>query len=233
MKRLYSFIFLFALTAFARGDDFFPNATLWKPCATYNNPSVGTAINDIEQHYKPLSYMQPASTYRDGDLVTWAHELTHAVNSLIRNTFGNSDTHQSVYLLHDVAYVFRTPKCNLYDVRQRVTTQGYSYDLYFVRQMSDWHHQPLYPLDELQAYTNGTVAGLEKYGATSRVKFSLERAEEFNGYAHDILRTVKELDPGYADLAKLESYVTKNTEILSALRQKVSQAAAASQQGRT
>jgi hypothetical protein len=121
--------------------------------------NLGKYLSDIESHvdYSKL----PRANYRSNDQVTWAHESTHAINSVIRNKYGNNTN--AIYLLYNDAIVLREPPVTLSDVAKIIplSLRGMSYNLYLKSQTRYWNGQPLYILDELSAYTNGTLVGME------------------------------------------------------------------------
>lgn len=174
------------------------------PVCTPGFTNANPIVQDIGQHYNPK--LMPASTYQDADIVTWGHELTHAVNSNIRNLVGGSDTHQGLYLLNGSCVYFSIPKCTLYDVRARITQKGPSYQTYLINQMPDWHRNPLYLLDELQAYTNGTAVGIQAK-LYERARGSLASADEFYRYALATRRAIQDLDPTWAELPRFQAYL--------------------------
>jgi len=98
--------------------------------------------------------------YRDEDIVTWAHEGTHSINSRIRNTM-NIDN--GFYILNGKAVTLSHPNITLRDIAKAVPDKkrGRLYNTYLVKQQTAWNTTPLYCLDELTAYINGTIVAVE------------------------------------------------------------------------
>lgn len=120
--------------------------------------------------------------YRDPDVVTWAHECTHSVNSRIRQHF---KVKNGYYLLRGkVFYLRHNPKFTLSDVADKIPNdeRGEIFPLYMQQQTQYWDDTPLYILDECISYLNGTIVGIEK-GNITRAKDSFWRCEEMFRYA--------------------------------------------------
>lgn len=134
----------------------------------------GTVLNDIDCQLN-LNHI-----YRSDDKVTWAHEATHGVNARIRNLFRQDNGY---YLLKGDCFVIESPNITLNDVAKSIpeANRGIVYDLYLVKAVSDWNKTPLYVLDELIAYINGCLAGLE-YNMKDRTVFSYNRVVELWHY---------------------------------------------------
>ncbi len=121
------------------------------------SPSLGTVLGDIE------SRMPPGHIYRfPDDLITWAHETTHGLNSRVRNAnYKPGTTPNAFYVLEGKALLLQEPKgLLLSDVARRIPTalRGKIYKLYMIDQQSGWNDRPLYMWDEWVSYANGTAA---------------------------------------------------------------------------
>lgn len=97
--------------------------------------------------------------YKDNDIVTWAHEGTHAVNSRLRR----SGVDNAYYLLNWVGIGISHPDMTLRDLAKIIPIEdrGKIYDIYLIQAQEYWNETPLYIVDELVAYTNGCVVALE------------------------------------------------------------------------
>lgn len=105
-------------------------------------------LKDLETH------IRPDHPYRDGNLVTWAHETTHGINADLRNTYGGS----CYYLLNgQFARIKHRSNKKLSQVANVVPSplRDHLYNLYLVEQRRDWEDEPYYILDEWVAYSNG------------------------------------------------------------------------------
>lgn len=153
----------------------------------------------------------PWTNYLDSDDVTSAHEGTHAINAGIRNrtweaafgislaTFrpiGESGRMVPVSALFQGGAIYgcymldgegiRLPPLNGVTLEQVAASipredRGPRYKLYMLQQATYWNDSPLYPLDELCAYTNGMLAGRD-LGREDRAEQSRERGEEMLRY---------------------------------------------------
>lgn len=118
--------------------------------------------------------------YRDDDKVTWAHEGTHSINSRIRQL---NKVDNGYYLLDGRGVVFSSPDFTLNEVAQAVpkSRRGKIYNTYLVEQTKYWNNTPLYCFDELTAYINGTIVGVE-YKMRKRALESYSHAVEMYYY---------------------------------------------------
>jgi hypothetical protein len=149
----------------------------------------------------------PTPTYwRDerepDDLVTWAHEATHGMTGVVKGKgYG-------LYLLDGKAVVFDAhPRVTIGQVAAMVpeADRGQVFDLYMVKQRADWNAEPLYLLDEWNAYVHGSLAR-KQLGQKSRQE--TERfAREMERYCRCLVTAVELLDPGYRELPALQAFV--------------------------
>jgi hypothetical protein len=141
-----------------------------KPLRTVDIPGT---LGDLESHLKaghPYSgmvrgddwpYPPPFEGFGSDDKVTDAHEVTHGINSRIRN---EHRVKNGYYCLEDRAFLIPTnPDFTLRELAEAIPKdeRGRSFDLYLVKQQRYWNDDPLYPLDELVAYAMGAKAGYE------------------------------------------------------------------------
>lgn len=120
------------------------------------SPQLGKVLSDIE------SRMPSNHRYRfPDDLVTWAHETTHGLNSRIRNTNRiNGIKTNAFYVMDGKGLIFEEPTdFRLSDVAPIIPAnlRGGIYKLYMIDQQKYWNNEPLYMWDEWTAYTNGTL----------------------------------------------------------------------------
>jgi hypothetical protein len=133
--------------------------------------------------------------YRDDDKVTWAHEGTHSINSRMRNTMG---VQNGYYLLDRQGIGLSNPKLTLKEIADAVPSdkRGRLYKLYMVDAQKWWNETPLYCVDELVAYINGSIVGVENE-MDKRALDSYIRAVEMYGYcivAYDLCKTRSYID---------------------------------------
>src|SRR4029079_3457827 len=101
----------------------------------------------------------------EADIMTSAHESSHAINNEMANANGGRGKFVGLYGLNDMGFVIAEPKVTISQVAQKVP-QGFRggvcgvYDLYMVSQAKDWGDSPLYICDEWTAYTNGATVAL-------------------------------------------------------------------------
>ena len=167
-----------------------------KPIREVDCSNYGKTLCDIESH------MPRSHVYRDQDKVTWAHETTHGLNSLLRN---KHNAESALYMLNNNAFLFKDqPRTTLQKISELTTYRGGVYNLYLIQQQSYWNNQPLYVLDEYVSYINGTYTGLDLNLNRGE---SLEYALEFNFYAQALIKSIEQEDPNYPDLDILANFV--------------------------
>lgn len=120
---------------------------------------LGAVLADVDSRL-PAKGLTSSATYRDNDPITWTHEATHGVNSLVRNTYApNGSEYNAAYCLNGRAAVIREPRpVTLSEVARMVPAAlrgQQTFNLYLVQQRRYWNDCPLYMLDEWSAYTNG------------------------------------------------------------------------------
>ncbi len=181
------------------------------PLRQVQTTQLGNVLADIE------SRMPTGHVYRDQDMVTWAHETTHGINSRLRVAQKRPRVNV-FYVTHGRAIVLAEPRVKLAHVAAAVPPRlrGGVYQLYLQQSLRDWNDSPLYVLDEWMGYTNGTAAlvdlrvlGLWRGGARSD---TTEYMIEFAGYAAALLSVVERDDPSYAQLAELREFIRWSTE---------------------
>lgn len=139
---------------------------------------MGLRLWDIESH-APSGH-----PYKDPDKITWAHETTHYLNSVLRNRSSNSSnsrryvpivspfrvgmpkvlicaaasTSNGFYIGGDQAVILEEPKGTISAVADAVPAalRGDIFKLYMVDQQQYWNDQPLYMIDEAMCYLNGS-----------------------------------------------------------------------------
>jgi len=117
---------------------------------------LGIVLGDIE------SRMPSRHQYKfPSDLITWAHETTHGLNSNIRNAnFQSGKTVNAFYVLDGKALLMEEPKgFGLSDIAPIIPSElrGGIYKMYMIEQQRSWNDRPLYTWDEWVAYANGTA----------------------------------------------------------------------------
>lgn len=144
-----------------------PVWTTYAPLRTIRD--MGPVLTDVESHlHAGHPYANP------GDLVNWAHEGTHGINSDLRQTYHRA----GFYVLNNRAVLIDNPPITLTAVAREIppSLRGFCYSLYFVQQLRDWDDTPTYPFDEWVSYSNGAEARLRRNipGRDDTVQFALE-----------------------------------------------------------
>lgn len=122
---------------------------------------LGTALADIDSRL-PATGLVSSATYRDQDRLTWTHEATHGVNSLVRTRYApRTGGYNAAYVLGGRAAVILEPRpVRLQEVARFVPNElkGHTtYSMYMVNAAVSWNNEPLYVFDEWTAYTNSAT----------------------------------------------------------------------------
>ena len=148
-----------------------------------------------------------------GDLVTWAHEMSHGVS----NRLHASTVKHGIYVGGGKGIVLRHPKVTIEQVANAVpkNKRGPVFKLYMVEQRKDWNKSPIYLLDEHNAYITGAIArrqlGWEKRSETE------DFAREMELYCRVMLSVVQKRDPEYPDLQHLKDFINWQSDRFAAL----------------
>lgn len=129
----------------------------------------------------------------DGDLITWAHEGTHFLNSRL-----SKPGTRGFYMLDGLAWYLPVPKnTRLAHVAEAVPKEyrGKTYRTYLIDAQRDWGDIALYPFDEAIAYWHGAVVRHER-GQQDRQE--TERfGVELLVYCKYVVQEVERRDPTY------------------------------------
>jgi len=179
-----------------------------------NVTNYHSVLNEIEAR------MPAQHIYRDSDRVGHTHETTHGLNSRLRNKWGSTGTINCAYFAGTGGQfiLLREPRVTLRQIASRVPTNlrrdsyGGIYNTYLIQMQSHWNNQPLYVLDELSSYYNGTLYCMETGGNRhgTRLHLSTEATLEFLYYAHILVELTPE---SYPDKDKLREAV-RSTNVL-------------------
>lgn len=160
---------------------------------TQNAGDFGPVVTDIENH------LYAGHPYRDNDRITWTHEGTHGVNSLLRNKYGQP----TFYVLKNNAYTMNEPLTKINEVARMIPWRlrgDQTYSLYCLQSIQSWNDQPSYLFDEWVAYTNGTIARY-KLGIKDR-RETIQYMFELGIYSTCVPYTSKERFPVMRDFLK-------------------------------
>lgn len=162
---------------------------------------LGVTLNDVE------SRLKDGHPYTHISKITWVHETTHGINSLIRNKYKVG--HNAFYVLDGKGIVFKEPKTTLTKIAGNIPPElrGPSYELYLVQQRKDWNDCPLYLFDEWTAYINGSICGVELNH--EGWEYSLLQAHNFNVYCIYTIKTVRDEHKEY-DVSSLDEFLKWN-----------------------
>lgn len=174
-----------------------------QPCREFSHQSK--TLSDIEGHIRESA----AQIYRDHDLVTSAHELSHGIASETRQQVGANCN--AFYCLNNNVFICREPRLRKHQVCAYVpqNLRGDVWGLYMAGQQ-EWDDKPTYILDEWIAYINGAMTGREIPTGNRSTDADIRHCVEFAGYASALLVAIEQLDPQYPDKAKLEDFVAYN-----------------------
>jgi hypothetical protein len=171
----------------------------WLKLEPSRKPTESGILGDVDCHL-PAGHI-----YRDNDKVTWAHETTHGINARIRN---ENRVSNGYYCLFNRAFSIDSPRITLRQIADATPAKlrsGKTYKLYLVQQQRYWNDTPLYVLDELTAYTNGALAGIENE-MVDRATYSLECAKEMLEFSKIALNLSPSNYAHKTDLAKFISW---------------------------
>lgn len=160
-----------------------PRWTTHEP-VTSPNPSLGNVLSDIDSH------MTPGHIYRDSDRVTWGHETTHGIASLLRKKAGVG--YEGLYVLENRAVLLKNPQLLMSHVAVNIpqSLRGMAYQLYMIDQTRQWNDFPLYILEEWVCYANGAAVRAE-LGIHNRAE-TVQQMLEFMNYSLCLLMTMEQ-----------------------------------------
>lgn len=186
---------------------------LYKPAGSVDGQGI---LRDVTSRCDARTRQEMYSS----DSETFAHECTHGLNSIIRNSFwgpGGSSKDKdgnyvnAFYVGDGKCVVLREPRLRISQVRQYVRTSHPTPSL----TLSSWETRPLYLCDELSAYINGfqhtKETGRQSHG-------SGDRAEAMCDWCDGLIVAIERHDPKYAHLAELREYVAFQRKRLAELR---------------
>lgn len=162
------------------------------------NSALPPSLQDIE------SRLPPGHGMNDADLVTWAHEGTHGIDSR-----HSRDPVRAFYVLDGKMAKFRHPRLTITDVAAAVPHElrGGIYKHYLGTQTKWWNEQPLYIMHEWIAYINGSQVRKE-LGWAKRGETEAHMAE-MGVYVATLVSLTATKDPTY-DLGPLVTFIRWN-----------------------
>lgn len=171
----------------------------WEKVSPISVGSGTAALKDLD------SRMPNNHIYRDSDVVTWGHETTHGINSRLRNKY---QTPNAFYILNGNCFIISNPPFSLKTIAINTPRdmRGGIFNLYLVHAQGDWNDSPLYVFDELTAYTNGTIVGLQ-YNKKNRSQYSYTNTLEMLGYCMVANALCKKYN--WKEKEKLQKFVDK------------------------
>ena len=189
---------------------------MYPPQKAGSGATWGTGLTDIIRHL-PTSYGTQYDT--PDDRITWAHEVTHGINSHLRNYLNvTGKKANGFYLMKDrFTLVVEPTAVLLANVGPVVpaSLRGSRYQTYLVDQVSGWNDMPTYVFDEWVAYTNGSEVGVElaTSGSWTTWRDGVAGTLEFTIYALALGLAVETLDPTYfKGYANFREFLAWNTE---------------------
>ena len=132
-----------------------PRWKKWNRIYEASDPDLGVVLGDLESHLKK------GHSYRDDNKITWAHQVTHGINAVIRNENMIKEGCNGFYVLQDRAIILKEPFITINDVAREIPNKlrGPSFNLYLIEQNDKWNDRPLYLMDEWIAFTTGSEVG--------------------------------------------------------------------------
>jgi hypothetical protein len=170
------------------------------------------ALNDLE------SQIQAGHAYRDPNLVTWAHEVTHGINSRARMSLGAN--YNAFYCLNTSVAIFRTPRFRKSQIAQFIPAevqQTKTFKLYVTGQRA-WDDDPTYIFDEWVAHINAVIAykELRKSGQVnmpeSEGQHEATNAILLTIFSNAVLQATLAYDPQFVDLDVMADFVGYNIQ---------------------
>lgn len=185
------------------------------PLFKYNPPGCVNGPTIIDDILSRCDEGDKSRAY-DSNEETMCHELTHQLNSKIRNMNGGTGNFNAVYLGNGYAWVMKEPNVTLADVAVLVKPEYRDgpYNLYLIQQQKYWNNEPLYVLDEWISYYNGALLAKQK-GFKSHG--SVERAQYFTHYAECLKLAIEIKDPNWPDREALENLIIWQKDRLNSL----------------
>ena len=113
-------------------------------------------LRDLARHLPPVDLMRARA---GDDMITWAHESHHFVNSRLSNA-----RVRGFYLLDNSVWRFPNPTVTrLKDVAEAIPEElrGQVYKTYLIDSQRDWNNIPIYMFDEALAYWTGAMVRQE------------------------------------------------------------------------
>jgi len=130
---------------------------------------------------------------------TNVHETSHYISSEIRQTQKRGTN--AFYILDGEAVVIEEPSITIKDVAEYVPPklQGLRYKTYLIDQRKYWNEQPLYILDEWNAYVLGGLCAVDDYNNKRKLEKTdaLAGMFEFMIYSTALAMCVKDKCPEY------------------------------------
>jgi hypothetical protein len=182
-----------------------PRWKKWNRIYEASDPDLGVVLGDLESHLKK------GHSYRDDNKITWAHQVTHGINAVIRNENMIKEGCNGFYVLQDRAIILKEPFITINDVVREIPNKlrGPSFNLYLIEQNDKWNDRPLYLMDEWIAFTNGSEVGKELN--FEGWYFELLQAHNFNVYCMYMAMIIDRDVSNYRD-SELKKFMKWNIE---------------------
>jgi hypothetical protein len=139
--------------------------------------------------------MPAGHIYKDNDRITWAHETSHGLASVVRNKYQSNIRVNGFYILSDVGVVLAEPNISFKQAIMSVprSLRGDVFGLYSSNGIQYWNDSPLYIMDEWVAYTNGSLTRYD-LKITERAE-SVQYMLEFTNYIMTMAMVAQSQDP--------------------------------------
>jgi hypothetical protein len=170
----------------------------WLKVPKVRNGTDSNIVSEITNRLPNTSIMNGEDTVGRG------HYGGHGINAYLRQKYGRgTNVDNASYMPGGFAFIAPEPsQFTLTDVVRQTNAPMPAGNL----AIPHWNRQPLYILDELSAYTCGTLSGIQAgQSHTTRTRFSYKCAKDLLAHAKTMVRLSKER--GYSEAKALEWYV--------------------------
>ena len=178
-----------------------------KPLRIPEHPGI---LEDIDSQA-----INPAC-FREKDLITSGHELSHSVASRIRSLVGPNKN--GFYILNGRAVFFTKPPITISTVARQIppSLHNHLYKLYLVQGGKDWDKNSLYLMDEANSYLLGGEVAVE-YKIVDRLEITCKYGWTMFWYCGYLLREIEHRKVEYTELDDLAKFWQQRVERLYAI----------------
>lgn len=189
-----------------------------------NKPKVGLLFTEVDKHrnieentvYADVLNHSLQEPYGDqsGRRIN-VHETSHGITSELRNFYSKTlgKKLNVFYVLKSRCIVLEESNVSMHLVTKYIppVLRSYRYNLYFVKNLTDWNDMPSYIMDEWNSYILGSMSAVEDYnnGILKERVDAVSGCLDFSIYAACFAMTVKKHDKEYWDSYPQFKYAIK------------------------